>query len=186
MLENLKRSNEDIVNETVPAVVSMTEVQRVLRNLLREGVPILDLEAILETMSDYAPTVKDSDLLTEYVRQSLRRTITHHYADGGQLKVLSLDNSVEDVVMRNLKKIEGGAYLNLEPDMIQNIMGATKTQIDSMRRLVQEPIILTSPIVRVYFKKLLDQFYPNITVLSFNDIDTGVQIQALGNISIAS
>lgn len=184
MLENLKKSNEDIVNDTVPSVVSLGELQRVLRSLLREGVPIFDLEVILETLSDYAPTVKDDDMLTEYVRQSLKRTITHRYSEAGQLKVLSLDSSVEDIVIKGLKKIEGGAYLNLDPDTIQRIMMNTKEQIDKMRKLVQEPVILTSPLVRVYFKKLLDQFYPNITVLSINDIDSRVQIQALGSISM--
>ncbi len=186
MLEHLKRTNEDIVNETVPAVLSISEVQRVLRNLLREGVPIIDLEIILETLSDYSATIKDSDLLTEYVRQALRRTITHHYSEAGKMKVLSLDSSIESVIMQGLKKIEGGAYLDLEPDVISRIMAASKSQIDNVRKLVQEPIILTSPIVRVYYKKLLDQFYPNVTVLSFNDIYSGVQIQALGNITIAS
>lgn len=184
MVENLKKTNEDIVNDVVPSVVSLNELQHVLRNLLREGVPILDLEVILETLSDYAPTVKDHDMLTEYVRQALKRTITHRYSEAGQLKVISLDSTVEDVIIKSLKKIDGGAYLNLDPDTIQKIMLSAKEQIDKMRRLVQEPILLTSPLVRVYFKKLLDQFYPNITVLSINDIDPSVQIQALGSIAI--
>lgn len=184
MMENLKRQNEDIVNDTVPAMISLNELQRVLRALLREGVPILDLELILETLADYAPTVKDSDMLVEYVRQALKRTITHHYAEAGQLKVISLDNNVEEVILKNLKRIEGGAYLNLDPIVIQQIMQSTKKQLDIVSKLVQSPIILTSPFVRMYFKKLLDQFYPDITVLSLNDLDTEVHIQALGNITI--
>lgn len=184
MVENLKKYNEDIVNDTIPAIVTLSDLQRVLRALLREGVPILDLEVILETLSDYAPAVKDNDMLTEYVRQALKRTITHHYAEAGQLKVVSLDSTVEEIIIKSLKKIEGGAYLNLEPDVIQRIMSSTHEQTEKMSRLVQTPIILTSPLVRVYFKKLLDQFYPNITVLSINDIDSSVQIQALGNITI--
>lgn len=184
MVENLKKTNEDIVNETIPGAISLGGLQRVLRSLLREGIPIFDLEIILETLSDYAPTVKDDDMLTEYVRQSLKRTITHRYSEAGQIKVLSLDAGVEDIIIKGLKRIEGGAYLNLDPDVIQDIMLSTKEQLDKMRKLVQEPVILTSPLVRVYFKKLLDQFYPNIAVLSINDIDSSVQIQALGAISI--
>ena len=184
MVENLKKYNEDIVTETIPAVVSLNDLQRVLRALLREGVPILDLESILETLSDYAPTVKDNDILVEYVRATLKRTITHHYSEAGQLKVISLDNNVEDVIMKNLKKIEGGAYLNLEPETIQRIMQSTKEQIDKVSKLVQAPIILTSPFIRVYFKKLIDQFYPDITVLSLNDLDADIHIQALGNITL--
>ena len=128
--------------------------------------------------------MKDNDILVEYVRATLKRTITHHYSEAGQLKVISLDNNVEDVIMKNLKKIEGGAYLNLEPETIQRIMQSTKEQIDKVSKLVQAPIILTSPFIRVYFKKLIDQFYPDITVLSLNDLDADIHIQALGNITL--
>ena len=184
MIENLKQSNESIVEDTVPAIVSLNELQRVLRNLLREGIPILDMETILETLADYAPNVKDHDMLTEYVRQALRRTITHKFSIAGQLKVVSLDSEIEDMIIKSIKKIEGGAYLALEPDIIQRIVTSTTEQINQMKKLVQEPIIITSPVVRIYFKKLLDQFYPDITVLSFNDIDTSVQIQSLGTITL--
>ena len=186
MIDNLKEHNESIVEDTVPAIVSLNELQRVLRNLLREGIPILDMETILETLADYAPTVKDHDMLTEYVRQALRRTITHKFSIAGQLKVVSLDSEIEDLIIKSIKKIEGGAYLALEPDVIQMIVTSTTEQINQMKKLVQEPIIITSPVVRIYFKKLLDQFYPDITVLSFNDIDTSVQIQALGTITLSA
>ncbi len=184
IVENLRKSNEDIVNDTIPSVITLNDLQRVLRSLLREGVPILDLEIILETLSDYAPTVKDNDMLVEYVRQALRRTITHHHADAGQLKIISLDNAVEEMILKSLKKVDGGAYINLEPSIIQSLMVKTKAELDKISGLVNVPIILTSPFVRIYFKRLLDQFYPNVTVLSLNDVDTTVQIQALGTISI--
>ncbi|MEG1316444.1 MAG: FHIPEP family type III secretion protein, partial [Oscillospiraceae bacterium] len=184
MLENLKRFSENIVDETVPGLVSVSELQHVLKNLLREGIPIIDLETILEAMSDYAPTVKDSDMLTEYARQALKRTITRKYSAGGQMKVITLDNEIEDAIIKSIKRMEGGAYLTLEPKMIQKIVAGTKEQVDKMSKLVQEPIILTSPVVRIYYKKLLDQFYPNITVLSFNDLDSSVQIQSLGIIKV--
>ncbi len=184
MIENLKKFNEDVVKDIVPEVVSLNDLQRVLKALLKEGVPIVDLEIIVETLAEHMPTVKDNDMLVEYVRQSLRRTITHHYAESGQLKVVSLDNSIEEVIIRNLKRVDGGAYLNLDPDTIQKIMQNTKAQLDNIQNLVQTPVILTSPFVRVYYKKLLDQFYPDITVLSLNDLDTRVHVQSLGNISI--
>ncbi|NLV86548.1 MAG: flagellar biosynthesis protein FlhA [Clostridiales bacterium] len=184
IVENLKRFNPGIVEDTIPAIVSYSELQRVLKNLLKEGVPIIDMETILETLSDYAPTVKDSDMLTEYVRQALRRTITRKFSSGGQIKVITLDNAIEDSIIRSIKRTEGGAYLTLEPDIIQKIVAATKEQTDKMRKLVSDPIILTSPVVRIYYKKLIDQFYPNIAVLSFNDLDPAVQIQSLGVIKI--
>lgn len=184
MLENLKKNGESIVDETVPSIVSVSELQHVLKNLLREGIPILDMEIILETLSDYAPTVKDNDMLTEYVRQALKRTITRKFSSGGQLKVITLDGEIEDAIIKSVKRMEGGAYLTLEPDMIQRIVAGTKEQIDKMKKLVQEPIVLTSPVVRIYYKKLIDQFYPNITVLSFNDLDPSVQVQSLGIVKV--
>ena len=184
LLANLRKTNEAIVNDTVPAIVSIGSLQKILCNLLREGIPIRDTETILETLADYGATVKDIDMLTEYVRQSLRRTITHRFAEAGQLKVISLDANIENQIMGAVKKVESGSYLALDPQTIQNIITATTREIDKIKDLVQVPIILTSPIVRVYFKKLVDQFYLNTVVLSFSEIDSDAKIQALGNITI--
>ena len=184
MLANLRKSNEAIVNDTVPAIVSVGNLQKILCNLLQEGVPIRDTETILETLADYGATVKDIDMLTEYVRQSLRRTITHRFSEAGQLKVISLDGNIENQIMGSVKKVESGSYLALDPQTIQAIISSTTREVDKIRDLVPVPIILTSPIVRIYFKKLVDQFYLNAVVLSFNEIDSDVKIQALGNISI--
>lgn len=184
ILDNLKKTNDTIVDDTIPSSVSLNELHKVLRNLLREDIPIGDMETILETLSDYAPSVKDSDMLTEYVRQALRRTITRRFSEAGQMKVLSVEGGLENLILNNVKKLDGGAYLSLEPNTIQKIIAATTDKLTQMKKLVQTPIILTSPVVRVYFKKLLDQFYPDVTVLSFNDIDSNVQIQSLGMIEI--
>ncbi|ODU57557.1 MAG: flagellar biosynthesis protein FlhA [Clostridium sp. SCN 57-10] len=185
MVDNLKRRSESMVDETVPGVVSLNELQRVLRSLLREGIPILDLETILETLAEYAPVVKDSDMLTEYVRQALRRTITRRFSSAGQIKVLNLASDVEDVVIKSVKKHDTGSYLALDAATIQKIVVSASDELEKMKRLAQQPIVLTSPVVRVYFKKLLDQFFPNVTVLSFNDLDASVQIQSLGTITLS-
>ena len=185
MLENLKKVNPSIVEDSVPAVVSVSDLQKVLRNLLREGIPVHDLETILETLADYGVNVKDTDMLTEYVRQALRRTITHRFAEAGQLKVISLDAKLENMIMSAVKKIDGGSYLALDPDVIQKIVMVSNEKLEQIRQIVQVPIILTSPIVRVYFKNLLEQFCPGVVVLSFSEVDPTVQIQALGNISIS-
>ncbi|MCQ2464822.1 MAG: flagellar biosynthesis protein FlhA [Oscillospiraceae bacterium] len=184
MLENLKKTNPAIVNDTVPAVVSISELQKVLSRLLQEDVPIRDLETILETLGDYGQKIKDTDMLTEYVRQSLKRTISRKFTEANQMKVISLDPGVENMIMGAVKKLDNGSYLALDQQSIQQIINATTDQVDKIKELVQTPVILTSPIVRIYFKKLIDQFYPNIVVLSFSEIDTQVQIQALGNIAI--
>ena len=182
ILANLRKTNEALVSDTIPAIIPVGTLQKILCNLLREGVPIRDIETILETLADYGPSVKDMDMLTEYVRQSLRRAITHRFAEAGQLKVISLDAGIENQIMGAVKKLDTGSYLALDPQTIQGIITTTSREIDKIKDLVTTPIILTSPIVRVYFKKLVDQFYLGATVLSFNEIDTDVKIQALGNI----
>ena len=185
MLTNLRKTNEALVNDTVPAIVTISTLQKVLCNLLREGVPIRDVETILETMADYGTTVKDIDMLSEYVRQSLKRTITRRFAEVGQLKVISLDANIENQIMASVKKLDSGSYLALEPRTIQSIISATTREIEKVKDLVQVPVILTSPIVRVYFKKLVDQFFLRAVVLSFNEIDSDIKIQALGNITLS-
>ncbi len=184
MLENLRKTNEVIVNDTIPAAISVGELQKVICRLLQEQVPVRDMETILETLGDYGPKIKDTDMLTEYVRQSLKRTISHKFADADQLKVISLDAKVENLIMSAVKKMDSGSYLALDQESIQNIIVATTAQIDRIRDIVQVPVILTSPIVRIYYKKLIDQFCPNVIVLSFNEIDSHIQIQALGTIEI--
>lgn len=184
IITNFRKTNEAIVNSIIPGVISVSELQKVLCNLLREGIPIRDMETILETLGDFGMTIKDADMLTEYVRQSLKRTISRRFSEANQLKVITLDAQIENMIMGAVKKMDNGSYLALEPQVIQNIITAATEQINKFKELVQTTIILTSPIVRVYFKKLVDQFYPNVTVLSFNEIDSDIQIQALGNISI--
>jgi flagellar biosynthesis protein FlhA len=184
ILDNLKKTNEALVNDLVPSVISIQTLQKVLSNLLKEQVSIRDLESILETLGDYAPSIRDIDVLTEYVRQSLKRTITSKYIENRQLKVITLDAKIENMIMESVKKVDNGSYLALDPNSMQSIIQSTTKEIDRIKDLVPFSIVLTSPIVRVYYKKLIDQFVPNVVVLSFNEIDTNVQIQALANIAL--
>ena len=185
LLTNLRKTNEAIVNDIIPNIVSVSTLQKVLCNLLREGVPIRDMETVLEVLGDYGASIKDADMLTEYVRQSLKRTISHQFAEAGQLKVITLDAKIENMIMGAVKKLDTGSYLALDPATIQSIISASGAQIDKIRELVPHSVILASPIVRMYYKKLIDQFYPNVIVLSFSEIDGAVQIQALGNIALS-
>lgn len=173
-----------IVNETIPDIISVGNLQKVLANLLREGVPIKDMETIIETLGDYGMQTKDTDMLTEYVRQALRRTISHRFSEAGQMKVVSLDEKIENLIMASVKKVDTGSYLTLEPMTIQQIISSATEEINKIKELVSVPIILTSPVVRIYFKKLLDQFYPDVAVVSFSEIDNNIQIQALGSIRL--
>lgn len=184
MLEKLKETNPTIVEDTVPNIVSVAYLQKELCMLLKENVPIRDLQTILETLADNQGNMKDMDITNEYVRQALKRTITHRFADAGQIRVLTLDAETENKIVASVKKSEQGSYLAMEPQAIQSLIAALNEQIEIVKDVIPTPIVLTSPIVRIYFKKMIDQFMPNITVLSFNEIDNSVQIQAVGNIAI--
>ncbi len=184
MIENVKKTNPIVVDDLIPKVISVGYLQKVLENLLKEGIPIRDLETILETLGDHSNVLKDIDIATEYVRQSLKRTITHRFAEANSLRVITLDTQIEDMIVSAVKKNDQGSYLAMAPDVIQSIVSATNAEIDKIKDVIPTVIILTSPVVRIYFKKLTDQFIPNITVLSYSEIDSSAQIQAIGNISL--
>ncbi len=184
LLQNAAKVNQAIVDDVIPGVISVSDLQKILMNLLKEGVPIRDMESILETIGDQGVSIKDTDMLTEYVRQKLKRTITRKYTDGSSIKVISLDQGIENTILNSAKKSEHGTYLAIEPQVVQRIVEGVTEQIEKVKELIHQPIILTSPIVRIYFKRLIDQFLPNLTVLSFNEIDTNIQIQAIGIIQL--
>ena len=184
LLNNVKKTNELLVEEVVPGIVSHGNLQKILGNLLKEGIPIKDLETILETISDYGTSVKDTEMLTEYVRQSLKRTITRKWSESGQMKVITLSTDVEKLIINSIGKNDKGSYLSIDPDLMQKLVSQLIEEISKLKGEMSVPVILTSPFVRVYFRKLMDQFYPKAVVLSFNEIDNSVQIQALGNIAI--
>ena len=185
MVENVKKTNPIVVEDLIPKVISVGYLQKVLSNLLKEGIPIRDLETILETLGDHANVLKDMDIVTEYVRQSLKRTITRRFAEANSLRVITLDTQIEDMIVSSVKKSDQGSYLAMSPDIIQQIVNVTNREIDKIKDVIPTVIILTSPVVRIYFKKLTDQFIPNITVLSYSEIDAAAQIQAIGNISLS-
>ena len=184
MVENVKKTNPIVVDDLIPKVISVGYLQKVLANLLKEGIPIRDMETILETIGDHTNALKDVDIITEYVRQSLKRTITHRFAEANSLRVITLDTQIEDMIVSSVKKNDQGSYLAMAPDMIQHIVSVTNNEIDKIKDVIPTVIILTSPVVRIYFKKLTDQFIPNLTILSYSEIDSTAQIQAIGNISL--
>lgn len=185
MIENVKKTNPIVVDDLIPKVISVGYLQKVLANLLKEGIPIRDLETILETLGDHANVLKDIDIATEYVRQSLKRTITHRFSEANSLRVITLDTQIEDMIVSSVKKNDQGSYLAMPPDVIQSIVAATNEEIDKIKDVIPTVIILTSPVVRIYFKKLTEQFIQNITVISYSEIDASAQIQAIGNISLS-
>ena len=186
LVENLKRTEPDLVEEAIPNIVTYATLEKVLRNLLREGVPIKDLGIILETLVDSLSQGRDIDAATEQVRGALARTITRRFCEDGQLRVVTLDAEVEKRIIASLTRNDQGVYLAMGPDLMQQIVGQLAEQMRKFSDLSQTPIILVSQVIRGYFSKMITQFYPNVYVLSFNEIASNVQIQALGNITLDS
>ncbi|MDD6807465.1 MAG: flagellar biosynthesis protein FlhA [Oscillospiraceae bacterium] len=185
LLENLKKNSGVAIDDIVPSLITVTNLQKILCNLLREGVPIRDMEIIIETIAANAASVRDVELLTEQIRQTLKRTITRKWAEGGQIKVITLDSSVEKVIINSVRSSEsGGAIMNIDPDTMQTIMTNLTGAIKKVKDVITTPIVLTSPVVRIYFSKMLEQFAQSTVVLSYNEIDNGVQIQAVANVTL--
>ncbi len=183
LVDNLKENYPTLVEELIPKQMTFGEVQKVLANLLKEGVSIRDLVTIFETLADYAPITRDPDMLTEYVRQSLARTISKKFVTGKRAKVVTLDRDLEERIMNSVQQTEQGSYLTLDPAVTKEIMNSLTKQMDLFNQLGEQPIILTSPMVRLYFKKLTEQFAPGLIVLSYNELDPGIEIQSMGVVS---
>ncbi len=184
LVENLKKTAPELVEEACPSVISYALLEKVLRNLLMEGIPIRDMQTILETMVDAMGTTRDPDLITESVRNALSRTITRRFCEDGQLRAITLDAEVERRVVASLTKNEHGIYLAMEPDLIQALITQLAEHMPKFAELGQPPILLTSQVVRIYLSRLLSQYFANLYVLSFSEIVGTVQIQSLGNVTM--
>ena len=185
LLDNLKESHPKVVEELVPNQLSLGGVVKVLQNLLKEQIPIRDLLAIMETLADWAPMIKDLDLLTEYVRQALSRTITRiHLNQDGILPVLTLDHSVESAVAAAIQSTDHGSLFALDPQIAQKIMNNLAQSLQRGAALNCQPVVVCSAQIRGHFKKLVDQFIPNVTVLSYDEILKNADIQSLGTLEL--
>lgn len=186
LVENLKKTEPELVNDAIPNVVTYANLEKILRSLLREGIPIKDLSTILETIVDAGSTTRDMDMITEQVRGALSRTITRKFCQNGQLRVVTLDADVETKILAALTKNDHGVYLALSPDIMQQIIAQLGELRKKFNELSQTPILLTSQVIRVYVSRMVSQFYPDMYVLSFNEITSNVQIQAIGNVSLGA
>lgn len=184
LIDNIKETHPALIEELVPKVLSIGEIQKVLANLLREGLPIRDLITIFETLADFGELIKDTDILTEYVRQALSRTITSKYAVDNKLKVIVLDPYLEETIRNSINQTEHGTYISLDPNTAQKIYTALANEIRKFDSINQEPIVLTSPVVRLYFKKLIEHSFQNVVVLSFNEIEPTTEVQSVGTVSV--
>lgn len=186
LINNVKESNPVLVDELIPKLLGIGEIQKVLQNLLREGISIRDLLTILETLSDHAATTRDVDVLTEYVRQSLKRAISSKYFPANEVtSVVTLDPKVEQEIMASVKQTEQGAYLTLDPEKTKAIMASLETEIAKLENLGKNAIIITSPIVRMYFKKLTEDYFKDLIVVSYNEVESNIELQSVGMVSLS-
>lgn len=184
LVNNLKETNPSLVEELTPKLLGLGEIQKVLQNLLREGISIRDLLTIFETLADYASTTRDTDILTEYVRQSLKRAISSKFFPANETtSVITLDPKLEQEIMASVKQTETGAYLTLDPERTKAIMKSVGNEISKLENLGKNPIIATSPIVRMYFKRLTEDYYKDLIVVSYNEIENNIELQSVGMVT---
>ncbi len=184
LVNNVRETNPSLVEELVPKLLGLGDIQKVLQNLLKEGISVRDLVTIFETLADHAASTRDTDILTEYVRQSLKRAISNKYFPVNETtSVVTLDPGLEQEIMGSVKQTEQGAYLTLDPEKTKTIIASVESEVGKLEKLGKNPIIITSPIVRMYFKRLTEDYYKDLVVVSYNEIDSNVELQSVGMVT---
>ncbi|MDQ1913325.1 flagellar biosynthesis protein FlhA [Paenibacillus sp. GD4] len=185
LVENVKENYPALVDELIPGVLSLGDVQKVLVKLLREKISVRDLVTIMETLADYGGYTKDPEILTEYVRQALSRQITQQYATGGDsLKVITVGPSLEKRIAESVQQSDQGSYLALDPTSTQVIYQKISDQVTKLLQSGQQPIVLTSPTIRMYLRQLLERTMQDIPVLSYSELEPNVEIQSMGVVNL--
>ena len=184
LINNIKDNNSTLIDELVPKLMGIGEIQKVLQNLLEEGISIRDLVTILETLADHAAVTRDPDILTEYARQGLKRAISSKYFTVGEVtNVVTVDPAIEQEIMNSVKNTEQGSYLSLDPERSKKIVEALGNELKKLEDLGKNPIVITSPIVRMYFRNLAKDYYKDIIVISYNEVESNVELQSVGMVT---
>lgn len=185
LIDHLKESYPILVEEVTPNPLTVGEIQKVLGKLLRENVSVRNLPIIFETLADFGKVTTDTDLLTEYVRQALARQITNQYRAGGQtIRVVTVSGKIEKLIVDNIQQTEHGNYLALDPSVSQSILESLATQVEQLSIMEQSPIVLCSPAVRMYVRQLTERYFPQIPILSYNELEANVEVQSVGVVNI--
>ena len=184
LINNIKDNNTTLIDELVPKLMGVGEIQKVLQNLLEEGISIRDLVTIFETLANHAAVTRDPDILTEYVRQGLKRAISSKYFPIGEVtNVVTVDPGIEQEIMNSVKNTEQGSYLALDPDRSKKIVESLGNELKKLEDMGKNPIVITSPIVRMYFRKLAKDYYKDIIVISYNEVESNVELQSVGMVT---
>jgi flagellar biosynthesis protein FlhA len=185
LVEKTRSLSSALVDDLIPKQLSLSELHRVLQNLLKERVPIRDLNRILTALSDHITMTHDIDMLTEYVRQSLARTITSQYRSAeGFLEVFTLEPSIEQMIVENLRQTQMGMQIVLDPMVAQKLLMKVKEQADRAISMGYQPILLCSTQIRPYFRKLIEKYMPSLIIISHAEIVPGVQVKAIGTVTL--
>lgn len=184
LIDTVKQHFPAVVEELVPNVASVGDIQKVLSNLLRERVSIRDMVTILETLADYAPLTKDHEILTEYVRHALSRQISKQYVVNNSLTCITVDPQLENLISSSAQRSEQGSYVALEPNTMQTFINNLSTELNKLTNLGYQPLVLTNPAVRLYFRKLTERVAPNLVVLSYGELEPRLEVQALGMVKV--
>lgn len=186
LIDHMRESYPILVEELTPTPLSIGEIQKVLAKLLREHVSIRNLPIIFETLADYSKYTSDVDLLTEYVRQALARQITNQYAnDGKSLKVLTVSGRVEKLIADHIQQTEQGNYLSINPNDSQQILESIAQEVEKVSLMDQTPVILCSPAVRMYLRQITERYFPQIPILSYNELESMIEVQSVGVVNVA-
>lgn len=185
IVDNAKEKYSAVVEELIPDLLTIGELQKVLQNLLREKVPIKDIVTIMESLADNSRNTRDLEVLTEYVRFSLSRTICNTIVDENRtINVVTLDPVIEDIVANNIQKSVQGSFPTVDPDTTTKILEAIKDTVESVYFYNNQPIILVSPNIRPVFRKLIEMVFPQIMIISLNEVPNDVQINSEGVVRI--
>ena len=185
LIDHLRETHAILVDELTPTPLSIGEIQKVLAKLLRENVSVRNLPIIFETLADYAKLTSDTDILTEYVRQALARQITTQFVNGQPaLKVITVSGKVEKMVADSIQQTDHGNYLAMDPQESQYVLEAIAKEVERVSFMEQSPLILCSPGVRMYLRQLTERYFPQIPILSYNELDAAVEIQSVGVVNV--
>lgn len=184
LIDAAKQNHPAVVEELLSGLMTLGDIQKVLANLLRERISIRDMVTILETLADYAVMTKETEVLTEYVRHALSRQISRQYVNNNILTCITVDPQLENTIISAVQKTEHGSYVALEPQLMQSLINNLSQELAKLTNIGYQPIVLTSPAARLYFRKLTERVAPNLIVLSYAEIESKVEVQALGMVKV--
>ncbi len=185
LIDNLRENYPVLVDELIPSVLSIGDIQKVLVKLLKEKISIRDMVTIFETLADYGTYTKDPDVLTEYVRQALSRQITQQFTSQGEtLRVITVGPNLEKKIAESIQQSEQGTYLALDPVSTQSMYQKINEQVNRLLQMGQQPIVLTSPAIRMYLRQLIERTMQDIPVLSYSELEPNVEIQSVGVVNL--